>query len=190
MDREFPCGSVVRTQCFHCWGLVMITFWGSRLSQAAGSSQNKQENKQTKTGNGQTDFQQILSQSFQTRWETEESTMSFLRACKQKGHSQWQVQWWSLPSAPPSWSASSWAPQGCLRLWWRWSGSRARGAVIVSPRETTRQQPFLNPPPRPLPGINMTICTSFFPPASGHPTLSQKRGTSNCSPLVTITVSP
>lgn len=115
------------------------------------------------------------SQSFQSRQETEESTMSFLRAWKQKGHSRWQVQWWSLPSGLPSWSASSWAPQGCLRLWWRWSGSRAQGTVIVSPRETTRRQPFLNPLPRPLPGVNMTICTSFFPPASGHSPAKERR---------------
>ena len=185
MDREFAGGPVVRTQRFHCWGLGIIAYWESRLLQVAGAVRTSKQ----KLAMDRLTFSRY-PQSFQARWETEEATMSFLRARKQKGHSRWQVQWWSLPSAPPSWSASSWGPQGCLRLWWRWSGSRARGTVIVSPRETTRRQPFLNPPPRPLPGVNMTIYTSFFPPASGRPTFPQKRSTWNCSPVVTTTVSP
>ena len=33
-NREFPDGTVVKTQCFHCWGLCSIPGWGTKILQA------------------------------------------------------------------------------------------------------------------------------------------------------------
>ena len=45
-SREFPGGPVVRTRCFHFWGLGSIPGWGTKILQAVrlGQKTNKQNN--------------------------------------------------------------------------------------------------------------------------------------------------
>ena len=43
--REFPGGPVLRTWCFHCWGLGSILGWGTKIPQASQCSQKKKKKK-------------------------------------------------------------------------------------------------------------------------------------------------
>ena len=46
--REFPGGPVVRTQCFHCWGLGSIPGWQTKIPQAMLCREKKKKKRSLK----------------------------------------------------------------------------------------------------------------------------------------------